>query len=468
MTVMHHESQELRAKLITPAEEVVRIHARKASKYSLWVRPFSGGDFPPGEEFTKLIIQMDKDTVTLGPCRLLASPAMDGYQGRVVFTSEFYDLEKLLGRNKLIKLQSEFLNLPLILAHKDNISKAFKDYASDLNYDLSIYKNLFDKLDEEYREEPEDVKAIVRDAIAAAEGRPFHHFLDESLADLERLVRHYSKEEHERHGFYLRKQLWNFIMCSPLMARTNLKPRGYSGDSVMMRMIYTNGYEGDSIFSQLINKHPLEHPGAQAVRNRREIVAKAIRGIRERAACGAQGRLNILSVASGPAWELQDIMAAPDDCAAFHFTLLDQDAYALTEAAQLVREIEAARQRTVEVSYLNESVRTMLSARELERKWGRFDLIYSMGLFDYLTPPVATAVLRKLYDLLVPGGEMVIGNFHVDNPSRCYMEYWLDWVLYYRNEDEFAALLGDLAPARLDIFFDDSKVQMFLHVTKRG
>jgi extracellular factor (EF) 3-hydroxypalmitic acid methyl ester biosynthesis protein len=89
-----------------------------------------------------------------------------------------------------------------------------------------------------------------------------------------------------------------------------------------------------------------------------------------------------------------------------------------------------------------------------------------MGWFDYLTPPVASAVLKKLYQLLAPGGEMVIGNYHVSNPNRYYMEYWLDWVLYYRSESEFKALLGDAPGAHMDVSFDDTGVQMFLGVNK--
>ena len=110
----------------------------------------------------------------------------------------------------------------------------------------------------------------------------------------------------------------------------------------------------------------------------------------------------------------------------------------------------------------------MLGTPQLKRKWGEYDFFYSMGLFDYLTPPVATAVLGKLYELLNTGGEMVVGNFHVSNPSRYYMEYWLDWVLYYRTEAGFRSLLRNASSAETNIFFDNTGVQMFLRVKKAG
>ena len=65
-----------------------------------------------------------------------------------------------------------------------------------------------------------------------------------------------------------------------------------------------------------------------------------------------------------------------------------------------------------------------------------------MGLFDYLTPPVARAVLARLLDLLAPGGALVVGNFHVANRSRVYMDYWMDWPLYYRSEADLPRARG--------------------------
>jgi extracellular factor (EF) 3-hydroxypalmitic acid methyl ester biosynthesis protein len=459
---------DLQMDLLTASDEVIPIYAKRASKYSLWVRFLNGHNFRDGEEFAKLIIPLNGDSAKVGPCRLLSEPNIDGYAGRITFINDFFDLDNLLSNHKIVKLQSEFLNLPLVLAHKDNIIREFKDYASNLNYDLNVYKNLFDKLDLEYHEEPEDVKKLVQRAIIDTEGKKFRRFVDDSLATLESVVKDFSKEEHERHGFYLRKQLWNIIMCSPFMARTNLKPRGYSGDSVMMRMIYANEYEGDSTFSKILNKHPLDHPGSQAVRNRRALISKKLSEIKSRYRNHADAECKVLSVACGPAFELKDLLLSSDDCDTFRFTLLDQDKYALFEAAVLVDQIEKSLGRKIEVNYLNESVRTMLATRNLEGKWGQFDFVYSMGLFDYLTPPVAAAVLKKLYELLIPGGEMVIGNFHVSNPSRYYMEYWLDWVLYYRNESEFEELLGDVSTADTTVSFEDTRVQMFLHVKKNG
>ena len=464
---MVQEPFEIKASLVDENREIP-IDAKYCSKYSLLIRFLNGTSYNGGKEFAKLIIRSNGDIFELGQCRILSEPNIDGYTGRLIFTNDIYDLENLLINRKLVKLQNAFLNLPLILAHKKEIRQSFKNYTANLTYDLNAYKSLFDDLDSEYAAEPEYIRNSLQEAIINTEGRKFMRFLDDKLLELENIVEGFSKQEHERHGFYFRKQLWSIILSAPFMARTNLKPRGYAGDSEMMTMLYSNNYEGDSTFSKLMHKHPVEHPAAQAVRNRRHVITRMIRKSKEAQHKPSSEKLRILSVACGPAREIQDILLSPDDCQEFNITLLDQDRSALYEAAKMINETERNLDTKIEAHYLNESVRTMLATPQLTNEWGQFNFIYSMGLFDYLTPPVASAVFGKLYQLLRPGGEMVLGNFHVSNSSKYYMEYWLDWVLYYRKERDLENLLRNTSSAKSNVFFDDTGIQIFLHVKKPG
>ena len=55
-------------------------------------------------------------------------------------------------------MQSPFEDLPLLLSRKEKIKPAFVEYTAKLTYDLNVYKGLFDSLDSQYQDEPEDVK----------------------------------------------------------------------------------------------------------------------------------------------------------------------------------------------------------------------------------------------------------------------------------------------------------------------
>jgi extracellular factor (EF) 3-hydroxypalmitic acid methyl ester biosynthesis protein len=176
----------------------------------------------------------------------------------------------------------------------------------------------------------------------------------------------------------------------------------------------------------------------------------------------------ILSVACGPAWELRDLLLTTDDVERFHCALLDQDTEALELAGEGIRRIEEARGVRVSVEEVVESVRTMLRIRDLPARLGRFHFVYSMGLFDYLTTPVARAVLARLWELVLPGGTLLVGNFHTRSPSRTYMDYWCDWSLCYRTEEEFLALAAGLPNAAVTLSYEETGTQMFMRLERTG
>ncbi len=446
-------------------DERIPIECKCASRYSLRVRFLNGNSYKDNLKFSGFIYQCNGEEIELGPCRLIKEPNIDGYSGLLIFTEDIYDFPNLFNLNNLVKLKSVFSNLPLLLAHKENIKSSFKEYTANLVYDLNVYKTLFDEVDAEYEQEPIQIKNLIQDSIIQSEGREFMLFLDGKITELEKCVSSYTREENERHGFYFRNQLWHIISAAPFMERTNLKPRGYPGDSCMMKMVYRNEYEGNSTFAKLLHKHPLEYPTAEAVRSRRKLISEMLTNIQKNYN-KKKDRMTVLSVACGPAIEILDILKTSADCDKYHFTLFDQDRKALCEAATLIEQIEKKLGTGIKVDFLNESVRMVLATDRLTEQWGQFQFVYSMGLFDYLTPPVAKAVLERLFQLMKPGGEMVIGNFHVSNSGKIYMEYLLDWTLYYRSEEEFRELIEGISPAESKILFEDTGNQMFLYLKK--
>jgi len=437
-----------------------------ASRISLHVS-FQGETPPDQTTFSRFRLSLDGRTVELSACRLHVEYTRAGYSGRLIFVEDVYDCRALLFDHRVVNLKAFFQKLPLVLAQKESVRPEFKDYVSNCLYDMAVWKRFFNEQDRIFANEPIYVADAAQQALLRSEGREFFRFFDGQLDLLRQLVQGYTKEEHERHGYYLRRHAWEFILASEFLKRTNLKPRGYVGDADMMVMTYENQFVGNYVFNRLMHKHPVETPAAQAVRNRRRLVPSLIREVRERFG-PPEREFRFLSLAAGPAWELQDILLSPEDFQAFHVSLLDQDQHALESARSVVRRIEAARDSRARVRYLNDSVRTMLRARDLVTKMGgRYHFIYSMGLFDYLTPPVARVILRKMLELVVPGGSVFVGNYHVGNPTRHYMEYWMDWVLYYRTEDEFAGLAEDLG-VEVKVSFEETRCQMFLQLDKPG
>lgn len=444
----------------------VPIHAEFASKYSLFFRYLGNHFLKDSNKLVNLLIRNNGQSVEVGPCSILPAPGPSGNAGRLVFLRDVYDIRSLFNDKKVVKLQAQFDELAAIMARKEQIRPSFKQFTADLRYDLIAYKTVFDDLDLQYQSEPADVRKSIQQAIIETEGSNFMKFFHDKVGELENLVAGFSPEDHQIHGYYFRKQLREVILCCALMKRTNLKPRGYAGDSEMMKMIYVNGYQGDTTFCKLIQKYTVGVPAAQSVRNRRKLILERLTEFDESLKLLPEENFRILSVACGPALELADILKSVSDIDKYYFTLLDQDPIALEEARQLVSSIEEKFGQKIQVDYVNLSVRMMLSNKLAGQNLDKFHFIYSMGLFDYLTTPVAKAVIEKLYQLLCSGGELVIGNFHVSNPSKLFMEYWGDWYLIHRTEEELKQLLKRHDPSAVSIIFEETRSQMFLVANK--
>ena len=449
----------------------------------VWARPnslvvaFRKGEDPPksGAPFSEAALDLGGNWVPLGSCRLETGDAMPRRRredppegvalGRLIFKDRIYDFSGLLPRRAISDLQQRVNNLPMAWNRRHAISNEFRAFVADLLFDLQVYRSVFEELDARLAGESPQTRTELQALAREQEYPRFRTWFDERVLELERLTSRLSRPQQEQHGFYFRKQLRDFILSSELLSRTNSKPRGYAGDSEVMRLIYANEFRGPTIFAQFMHKYPMELAAAQAVRNRRKLVGELVRERMARPA--AEVPLRVLSVACGPAEELNEILRSPQDVARVSFTLLDQDPEALDEARAVVERLDRALGVKVQATTLCTSVRTMQQGGSpIEDQ--PFDLVYSMGLFDYLTDTTATAVLSWLYGRLGKGGELVVGNFHARNASRAFMEYWADWTLWYRTEGELLRLADALPGAQSRISFEESGCQIFLHITKTG
>ena len=199
-----------------------------------------------------LELQVDGKSIGMSSCRVLEERGGESAAGmrRLVSLDRLLDFEKLLFHSKVDEIDATFSKLSPILGYKETIDGTFRSFVSDLTYDLNVYATHLDQIDSGYADEPQSVKDLIQASLIKSIGPSLKKYLDTEMDRLEELVSGYSAQEDEHHGYYFRKQLWNVILRSPILARTNLKPRGYNGDSEMMRMIYRDEYQGDSDLRQ--------------------------------------------------------------------------------------------------------------------------------------------------------------------------------------------------------------------------
>ena len=215
-----------------------------------------------------------------------------------------------------------------------------------------------------------------------------------------------------------RHHVHRVLLEDPYLSHSFSRPRGYPGDAGLIDLIYdrqppsgTNN-RAASLFSATTGSISCE-----AVRLRREygrtLVTDAHRA-GQRVCVLACGHFR-----EGDELIGQDVSG---------ITLVDQDAQSL----EVVRANHAAGKARLEEA----NVFAFLRREGLAG--AQYDLVYTLGLTDYLDERAMTLLHRLLKRVVAPGGRAVIANFRPELMCAGWMEAVMDWQLIYRDEVELA------------------------------
>lgn len=226
----------------------------------------------------------------------------------------------------------------------------------------------------------------------------------------------------------------------------------------MMNNVYYNDLRGTTLFAKCIQRFFTDSRAGKAVRNRADYLANKIEIMSQKIE-----RPKILSVASGPAREIQKLFLEKHEFAArCEIHLLDQDAEALKFSQRDILEICRQKKVKPDIHFHNLAIKNIISDG---LPITGFDLIYSAGLFDYFTDPVAQFVANRLYSALNNGGNLIIGNFNTNNPTQFVMEALGDWYLIYRNEENLKELFSRVT-SKLQIESEKEGINLFAVMEK--
>lgn len=258
-----------------------------------------------------------------------------------------------------------------------------------------------------------------------------------------------------------RRELDEYFKYAPFIERARKKPLGYAGDFEMMNQIYRNEFEGASLFGGLLHKWAINEASSHSVRYRRTYFKKSFHDF------ARQGRpVKIASIAAGPAKEIVDfvIEATQPELDLFTFVIVDQDKEALLNAKRHINEALLTREKTANIIYVPTSVKQILEGADAPTKLAKlgFDMIYAVGLYDYLTQPVAKILTKELTNWLCPHGKIVIGNFHPSNSTHTMSEFAAEWSLILRTEADLLALTQNLPLHQAAVTADDQGIELFL------
>ena len=214
--------------------------------------------------------------------------------------------------------------------------------------------------------------------------------------------------------------------------RSYAKPMGYPGDFQIMNQVYDWERRGNTVYEMLMHRIGLDV--AECIKTRMEVVQEHI--AETVFAEGREQAARIMSLGSGPAREVELFLKGVCNTGGnADFTLIDQEEDALRYASEKTYPHLLRLAGRYNVQCLNMSFTDILRGTSGLSTLQSQDLIYSVGLLDYLTDRRALGLVHRLYSQLAPGGLLIIGNMNETALSNLWpMEFLADWTLEYRNE----------------------------------
>ena len=268
-------------------------------------------------------------------------------------------------------------------------------------------------------------------------------------------------EQFDRCRQAARSSLLPLLIEGPIWDRSYHKPRGYPGDYGVMNFVYDRSDEGPHPFARLCHRLGLD-VGA-CVRTRLQYVVDELA---TRMSAGGD-RLRVLSLGCGSSREVAPAIARGVPRREVELVLLDQDPEALGAARSFVDPaIASCTSGRVGAQYTRVGFGQVLRDASLMRQWSGQDLVYCLGLLDYVPNEQLQPLATALFSLVTPGGMLILGNMKDPSSTFWPLDFILDWPLTYRTEREMLDLASCLNAHRSHLTLEETGNNFVLKLWK--
>lgn len=262
------------------------------------------------------------------------------------------------------------------------------------------------------------------------------HRLDESLGANDEL----RKEAQNR----FRSATAPWCNQSWIMHRARSKPRGFPGDYQMLLAIYDSvpiarGFGG--YLDRLCLKMTLGHAVRSRLKAAREFLVQEIQW--------RDGPVQVLDIASGPGREFQQGFGL-EFPSPVHVTCIDSDFGSLE---YIRRHVSVTCSPNLSFAFSQHNALKMRSAEAIIRQFGKQDIIYSVGLADYIPDRLLIPMLSSWKEALHPDGCVYVAFKDMNYYDKVEYQWLMDWHFLQRDEIDCIRLLEQ---AGYDMDFVDS------------
>jgi SAM-dependent methyltransferase len=212
--------------------------------------------------------------------------------------------------------------------------------------------------------------------------------------------------------------------------RARTKPSGFAGDYEMLRKLYAQRTPASGLGAYL-DFCILDLPLARAVRAR----LAAAKDFLVHEVASRSGAVRILDIACGPC---QEYLSWPRLGNNIEVVAMDSDPKALGYLESEFDSNSLGKNGSLQPLRYN-ALRTKSAAATI-RKFGRFDILYSVGLCDYLSDEHLIGMLSAWRETLAHDGVLYVAFKDTRRYDKTPYQWHLDWHFFQRTEEDVLEL----------------------------
>lgn len=351
----------------------------------------------------------------------------------------------LTGKSPSTELSRETDENPLFVSEEtERYQETLDRVTTQFNEELSV----LEKRTIDPQEDPAEITRAVTDAFET---------VINACAEFEKGVA-YDKDVIKNARIRFREKTNPTLSKSYYINRTRTWPQGQQGDYKTLEYLYKNTPLSEGI-GYYLDLSYLNAPIARAVRNRIKKLAEILSD-----EISMRQEPSILNVACGSCREL--MWAAPEVReSGARVICVDNDDDALTFAQGRLSYVGIEEQ----VSFYKYNALRLFDYDSTLAIFGKQDIIYSLGLFDYLPSDFLVKMFRTLYALLNEGGRF-IPTFKDAARYRSQEYHWIvDWDGFMqRTQADFEEILSlaGIPSSAISEVRDETGLIIFYLITK--
>lgn len=270
----------------------------------------------------------------------------------------------------------------------------------------------------------------------------------------------------------IKEEFRNLVSCwaykSYIVKRSFDKPRGYPGDYNIMENIYDKQILSKGI-GRCYDVYFQNNEYAVAVKARKDWMREYLKIFIENS---LRDEMKILNVACGSNREIRELFDDSDflrnvknSKKRITIGLLDQDEDAIAFSKEELKPYS----NNIHFSYFEDNIMAFIKDKgRLLRQIGKYDLIYSIGLADYLPDRILGSLLHAWTNEYLRGnGVLVIAHKDITKYKPLPPNWFCDWNFYSRDQKDVTKLIEQYCKRKPKISRDDSGLILFFEIQKK-